>query len=251
MDEIIALSYRGNNSAMSIILQGPFSQCFHFYYLAEIWKLFQIQSCLEVYDNFKGHLAGQLLSPDKQSLPKYNTFNKLLFLYYCPPVIILRQKTLSYSPLNYSTFFTLLVHCYITPTMEMYPGMNYVCLIQETHLQIYSWSQQWHDPPAIIFENSHVHFNEQFNILRYDGAPSWETLYLCLGLLWPRTMDYIFLRMTIKVLATPQPVIKSSLLHHWRSSRLRFCHIDLGWALHSVRNIYKSFDVPCQILGHK
>lgn len=56
--------------------------------------------------------------------------------------------------------------------MGMYPGMNYVCLIQETHLQIYSWSQQWHDPPAIIFENSHVHFNEQFNILRYDGVPS-------------------------------------------------------------------------------
>lgn len=141
---------------MSIILQGPFSQCFHFYYLAEIWKLFQIQSCLEVYDNFKGHLAGQLLSPDKQSLPKYNTFNKLLFLYYCPPVIILRQKTLSYSPLNYSTFFTLLVHCYITPTMEMYPGMNYVCLIQETHLQIYSWSQQWHMTLQLLYSKIHM-----------------------------------------------------------------------------------------------
>lgn len=99
MDEIISLSYRGNNSAIcQLSYRDPFSECFHFYYLAEIWKLFQIQSCLEVYDNFKGHLAGQLLSPDKQSLPKYNTFNKLLFLYYCPPVIILRQKTHSFPP---------------------------------------------------------------------------------------------------------------------------------------------------------
>lgn len=28
MDEIISLSYRGNNSAMSIILQGPFLSMF-------------------------------------------------------------------------------------------------------------------------------------------------------------------------------------------------------------------------------
>lgn len=208
---------------MSIIFSGPFLSMFLLLLSGKDMKVIPNPILFRGLWQLQRPLLWSTLKPWQTISSQISTFNKLLFLYYCPKDISPSLKIILF-PLNYSTFFTLLVHCYITPTIGMYPGMNYVCLIQETIPQFIHGHNNDLSPQLLYWK---IHMSILMsNLISCDmmGHPAERALYLRLRLLWPRTMDYIFLRMTIKVSATPQPVIKSSLLHHWRSSRLRFSH---------------------------
>lgn len=71
-----------------------------------------------------------ILANDKQPLSNTTLSPSYYFSITAPEILFFFRKPF-FCP-NYSSLFTLLYHCYVMATMGMYPGMNYVCLIQET-----------------------------------------------------------------------------------------------------------------------